>query len=150
MKRFRFSLETLLSLKKEKELEREISLARATGEVAVLDRRISVLRDEGSRTFMKGAVDIDEMRARELLFARTTSQIVKLAVPREKAESKRILARDEYTKAHAETMALERVREKRFGQWRILAKREEIKQLDEAAKGADVRRRLSGGSDEKL
>ena len=150
MKRFRFSLETLLSLKKEKELEREILLARATGELAVLDRQISMLRDEGSRTFMKGAVDIDEMRARDLLFTRTTKQIVKLKVPREKAESKRIHARDEYAKAHAEAMALERVREKRFDQWRVLAKREEIKQLDEAAKGADIRRRLSGGSDEEL
>ena len=150
MKRFRFSLETLLSLKKEKEQEREIALARATGELAILDRQISELREEGSRTFMRGAVDINELRARELLFTRTTKQIAKLAVPRRKAESKRIHARDEYAQAHAETMALERVREKRFEQWRIRARREEIKRLDEAAKGADVRRRLSGGSDEEL
>ncbi len=40
MKRFRFSLETLLSLRKEKEQECEITLAAAAGELAVIERRI--------------------------------------------------------------------------------------------------------------
>lgn len=147
MKRFLFSLETLLSLRKEREQECEIVLAIAAGKLAVIDNRIEAARLAGDNAFMTGGVTIEELRARDRLWMKSVSDRKALEQPRIEASIKVDDARNVYTKAHSQRAALDKLREKRMDQWKLKVKREEIKKLDETAKGATVRRRLTGGDE---
>ena len=142
MKRFRFSLETLLALRREQEQECEITLAAASGELLT----IAEARRAGEQAFESPAPGLDEMAARDRLWTKSVNDRAALAAPRAEAARKTDEARRLYTRAHIERKALERLREKRFEQWRGGVKREEARYLDESAKGA-VRRRREPGSD---
>ena len=146
MKRFRFSLDTLLALRREQEQECEIALAAASGELLTLDGRIAEARRAGEHAFESPAPGLDEMAARDRLWTKSVNDRAALAAPRAEAARKTDEARRLYTRAHIERKALERLREKRFEQWRGAVKREETRYLDESAKGA-VRRRHESGSD---
>ena len=147
MKRFRFSLETLLSLRREREQECEIALAVVTGRLATIDNRIERARLAGDNAFMAGGVTIDELRARDRLWMKSVSDRKALEQPRIEASMKVDDARIVYSEAHSQRAALDKLREKRIEQWKFQAKREEIKRLDETARGAPVRRRLTGGDE---
>jgi flagellar biosynthesis chaperone FliJ len=68
-----------------------------------------------------------------------------LEKPRDDAALRVENARKIYTEAHSKKAALEKLREKRMDQWKFQVKQDEIKRLDETAKGAASRRRLTGG-----
>lgn len=147
MKRFRFSLETLLTLRKEKEQECEIALASAVGELSSIDRRIAEARRHSEEVFMAGGRSLEDMRNREAVMRRASTVIESLQEPRELASGKVDVARHAYNEAHSQRAALDRLREKRREQWKADVRREEIRQLDETAKGALVRKRLTGGDE---
>ena len=147
MKRFRFSLETLLNLRKEKEQECEIALAAAVGELASIDRRIDDAQRQSDEVFMAGGRTLEDLRNREVVMSHASDVIQSLQEPRELASGKVDVARNAYNEAHSQRAALDRLREKRRDQWRAGIRREEIRQLDETAKGALVRKRLTGGDE---
>jgi len=145
MKRFRFSLETLLSLRREKEQEREIALAAATGRLVDIDRRIAAARAVGERAFSEIDGDLDALRLREALWAKSVNDQRALQEPRRDAASDLEAAREAYAEAHSERAALDRLKQRRREQWKKQVRRDEIRSLDEAAKGTAARKRLTGG-----
>lgn len=147
MKRFQFSLETLLSLRKEREQECEIALASAAGKLTLIENRIEEARSAGENAFSVDVVTLDDLRARDLLWMKSENDLRALEKPRSEAAVKVDDAQKIYTSAHSERSALDKLREKRMVQWKFKAKQEEIKRLDETAKGAVVRRRLTGGDE---
>jgi flagellar export protein FliJ len=147
MKRFRFSLETLLSLRKEREQECEIVLASAAGKLATIENGIEAARLAGERAFSEGGSSLYELQARELLWMKSKNDRKSLEQPRIEATAKVDSARKIYSLAHSERAALDKLREKRMDQWKFSVKQEEIKRLDETAKGAVARRRLTGGDE---
>ena len=148
MKRFRFSLETLLAIRWEKEQESEIALAAASGQLQAIDQSISEARRAGDEAFKSPAADLDAMAARDRLWAKSVNRCAALAAPRAEAARRVDKARSVYTEAHIERTALERLREKRFEQWRGDMKRKEAALLDENARGILLRRRRSEGMQE--
>jgi len=144
MKRFQFSLETLLSLRKEQEQECEIVLALAVGTLTSINRRIEAARRAGDNAFLSGGSSIEELRSRERLWLKSLGDCKALEQPKQEASRKVDEARDVYTEAHVKRTALDKLREKRKDQWKFKMKQEEIKRLDETAKGANIRRRLTG------
>jgi len=147
MKRFQFSLETLLSLRKEKEHECEIVLASAVGNLAAIDSRIEAARKAGNNAFQSENFSLDALRARERLWVKSQSDRKALEKPRKEATKKVDEARGMYTEAHSRRAALDKLRDKRKEQWKFQSKQEEIKRLDETAKGAAARYRLTGGEE---
>lgn len=147
MTRFRFSLETLLSLRKEKEQECEIALAAAVGELAAIDRRIDDARSRNDSVFLAGGRSLEELKIREAVMNNTSSLVKSLEGPRQAASGNVDAARGDYTEAHSQRAALDRLREKRQEQWKADGRREEIRRLDETAKGALARKRLTGGDE---
>jgi len=145
MKRFQFSLETLLSLRREREQECEITLASAVGSLLSIENRIEEARIAGENAFKPGGVSLDDLRARDRLWMKSLGDRKALEQPRNEASTRVDKARDVYTVAHSERAALDKLRDKRKEQWKRRLKHEEIKRLDETAKGAAVRRRLTGG-----
>ena len=145
MKRFRFSLETLLSLRREREQECEIVLSSAVGQLVSIDNRIEAARLAGERAFQAEGVTLDALRARDRLWLKSLGDRKALEKPRSEAVLKVDDARSLYTEAHIKWSALDKLREKRMQQWKARVKQEEIKRLDETAKGAVLRQRLIGG-----
>ncbi len=145
MRRFRFSLDTLLSLRREQEQECEIALAQAVGRLVGIEKQMEEARKKGEEVFLAGGSTLEALRSRERLWQKTRADIRKLEQPRMEAGEKVAEQRGIYNQAHARKMALENLREKRRKEWRLKMKREEINRLDEAAKGAAVRKNLQGG-----
>lgn len=143
MKRFRFSLETLLAIRREKEQESEIALAAASGRLQSIDQSISEARRAGDEAFKSPAAGLDAMAARDRLWAKSVNRRAALAAPRAEIARTVDQARSVYTEAHIERTALERLREKRFEQWRGDLKRKEAALLDESARGILLRRHKS-------
>ena len=134
MKRFRYSLDTLLALRREREREREIALAAAAGALSRIDLQIARLSDSGTRIFLTGGGEFEDLKMRERYYARSIKEIQKLTVPREQAEQAWKESSEAYAEAHRERLALDRVKEKRREEWRRELKREEILLLDETAR----------------
>jgi len=147
MKRFQFSLETLLSLRKEKEHECEIILASAVGLLAGIDNRIEAARAAGNNAFQGGDISLDTLRTRERLWVKSLNDRKALEKPRKEAMKKVDEARKMYAEAHSNRAVLDKLRNKRKEQWKFQSKQEEIKRLDETAKGAAARYRLTGGEE---
>ena len=145
MKRFRFSLETLLSLKREQEQEAEIALAKAVGQLNLINKQIEEARGHGEQAFSVEASSLAALQIREARWRKSVQDLKNLEEPRRNAESRAASARAVYTEARSQTAAIEKLREKKHEQWRKASLREEIDRLDETAKGAAVRSRLTGG-----
>ena len=85
MRRFQFRLERFLELRRWKEREWELALAKVLGECLLLERRIAEIAAEVSASFFsefrKGnSIDIDSMMRRELYVQR-------LAIERERTQA---------------------------------------------------------------
>ncbi len=145
MTQFQFSLETLLFIRKQKEQECEISLARAVGKLMKIENQIKQAGERGEKTFLAGGLTLEDLQIRENVWRKSLLDIKKLQETREKAQLEVSKERSLYKKAHADRMALEKLRERRMEEWKKKIKREEIKQLDEAAKGSAARMKLRGG-----
>jgi len=144
MKRFRYSLETLLSLRREREQECEIELANASSELMSVENRIESARIAGDRAFLITCANMNDMVARENLWLKSHNDQKALEKPRAEAAKKIENARVHYHDAHSRRVALDRIREKRLRQWRKKVKKEEINRLDETNNAASMRQRLWG------
>lgn len=145
MKRFRFSLDTLLTLRREREQECEIDLARAVGKLAEIDRRINEAAAFGERAFAFRETGLESLRARERLWTKSVADLKALERPRRDAAAVVEEKRRVYAEAHSQWAALDKLRERMFEKWRTDMRKEEARLLDETAVGTMARKRLMGG-----
>ncbi len=144
MRRFRFRLERFLELKRHRERDRELALARVLGQCLLLKRRIGEIDGEVSGSyalsFRAGAViDIEAMAGRELYVQR---------LAREKARTQEALAaktveleeaRARYLEASKERKVLDKLRERNEAEYYERAKDEEFKTIDDLNTAASLR-----------
>ncbi|HVO38582.1 MAG TPA: flagellar export protein FliJ [Spirochaetia bacterium] len=145
MRRFQFRLERFLELRRWKERECEIALAKVLGECLVLERRIADIAVEVSASFFTvfttgGAVDIGTMARRELY-------VLRLAQERERTEAtlaeKRVEleeVRAKYVEAARARKVLDKLKERRADDYYERQLDEEFKTVDEINTAAQSRR----------
>jgi len=144
MRRFQFRLERFLELRRWKEREWELKLARAQGECLLLENRIRQIGEEigASRLaqFSDGRrVDVEAMARRELYVQR-------LAVERERAQVTLVEKRREmekvragYLEASRDRKVLDKLKERRSEEYYDRQLDEEYKAVDDLASSAAAR-----------
>ena len=145
MRRFQFRLERFLELRRWKEREWELKLARAQGECLLLENRIRQIGEEigASRLaqFSDGRrVDVEAMARRELYVQR-------LAVERERAQVTLVEKRREmekvragYLEASRDRKVLDKLKERRSVEYYDRQLDEEYKAADDLSSSAAARR----------
>jgi len=133
MKRFRFSLATLLSLRKEKTLECEFLLADKIGRLMLVRRQMEDAKEARDSAFFESKADLEGLRIRENLLRRALSRNTILRAQLTDAEKDVEEARHAYLAARSKSAALEKLEKRRRRYWTSAARREEIKTLDDVA-----------------
>ncbi|MDR1411971.1 MAG: flagellar export protein FliJ [Spirochaetaceae bacterium] len=136
MKRFRFNLQKILDLRAGREQDAKIELGRAVGRLAELTGRLKALAEDRSRAAagrFARSNSAEDMRAYELYITRLDSQKEELLEEAAAAELAVNEKREAYLAASRDRKILDKLREKRFGEYRKLALREEVKLTDDAA-----------------
>ncbi len=139
MRSFRFSLEPVLSYRRQVEemRKREFALAhRAMREH--MERLQSLFVEEARvkgdlRVQEAGALDLGEIRAQRRYLAAVVRRIVAAREQAQRRAEEQAVARAAYLKAGRERRVLERLRERRHEDWAREASREEQKFMDEIA-----------------
>jgi flagellar FliJ protein len=138
MKRFHFNLQKVLDLRAWREQDAEIELGRAISRLTELTNRLKALAEERFRAVADRFVrsnSAEDMFTYERYITRLDSQkeeLLKEAAEAELAVSER---REAYLAASRDRKVLDKLRERRFGEYRRLALREEVKLTDDAASG---------------
>ena len=140
MKRFRFQLETLLRVRREREEERKRRLAEAQRLVMEQKGRLTELFDEESRETeaqrrlrQGGVIDLQEVRARMLYSRAVVRRIQEGFDALQDRVADEGIRRTDLLRAAQERRVLEKLRERKWESWRYEAGREEQKRLDEIA-----------------
>jgi flagellar protein FliJ len=146
MRRFQFRLERFLELRRWKEREWEVALAKILGECLLLERRLVEIAAEISASlhsvFLGGnRIDIEAMARRELFVQR-------LARERERTQATLVEKRKEleevrakYLEAAKERKVLDKLKERRAGEYYEHALDEEFKTIDDMNTAAATRER---------
>ena len=146
MRRFQFRLERFLDLRRWKERERELVLAKVLGECLLLERRIAEIAAEISASFLSGfrtgnMIDIDSMARRELYVQR-------LARERERTQTtlaeKRVeleQVRAKYLEASRERKVLDKLKDRQAAAYYERQIDEEFKTIDDINTAAATRHR---------
>ena len=150
MKRFRFNLQKALDLRAYREQDAEIELGRAISRFTELTNRLKVLAEERFRAAadrFARSNSAEDMLAYERYITRLDSQKEELLKEAAAAELTVNEKREAYLAASKDRKVLDKLREKRFGEYRKLALREEVKLTDDAASGHFAEEELpsSGG-----
>lgn len=146
MRRFRFRLEKFLDLRRWKEREREIALAKVLGEVLLLEKRIAEIAEEIAASLFgrfrrDNRIDVEAMARRELYAQRLS---------RERENKRRALvlknrelaeARARYLEASKERKVLDKLRERRETEYYERAIDEEFKEIDDMNTASSTRQR---------
>jgi flagellar FliJ protein len=147
MKRFRFSLEKVLDLRKHREREAEVELGRAIGELTEIENKIKALALEKTRAakerFSLNNTTI-EIQSYDLYIMRLDQSKDRLLEEAAKAELKVEAARAVYLEASRDRKAVDKLKEKRGTEYRREMFAEETKVLDDVSDGKRARQRVSG------
>jgi flagellar FliJ protein len=144
MRRFRFRLERFLELKRHRERDRELALARVLGQCLLLKRRIAEIDGEVSGSyalsFRAGTlIDIEAMAGRELYVQRLVREKARtqeaLAVKTAELEE----ARARYLEAAKERKVLDKLRERNEAEYYERQKDEEFKTIDDLNTASSLR-----------
>jgi flagellar protein FliJ len=134
MRRFRFKLEKLLELRGFHERKAELVLAEKAGRCSLLENELRGNAEARARTgremFSVGRM-LADYRAAELYIVRLDRDRDKLTEELAAAELEREKARLEYIEKRKAREVLDKIKERRQGEYYRLAKREEIKALDD-------------------
>ncbi len=150
MKRYSFPLEFLLGLRREKEREWEIRLARATGDCVHLTERIRDTEDRRRRApDPEEHTDIELFRSRILYQDRLSLESDRLREEKTRAEKVRDEVREGYLEAAREAQALDKFKERRRDEYRRGLLAREHKRLDDLNSGAAARRSAPGDGAEE-
>ncbi len=148
MRRFRFRLEKFLELRRWKEREREIALAKALGEVLMLEKRIAEIAEQIAASLFGQfrrddrwgtRIDVEAMARRELYAQRLSrereNKRAALVVKRRELEE----ARAKYLEASKERKVLDKLRERREAEYYEKAIDEEFKEIDDMNTASSTR-----------
>ena len=135
MKRFFFNLEKILSLRKHREHETEIELGKAIGVLSGIEQNIQYVAEERFRAGESYSGISSMLRSYILYTDRLDRQKVKLMKEAAKAEQKVEEAREIYIEASRDRKVLDKVKEKREGEYRKFILAEETKTLDDQTAG---------------
>jgi flagellar protein FliJ len=144
MRRFRFRLERLLDLRRWKEREREIALAKVLGEVMMLEKRIAEIGELISGSLFgdfrrENRIDVQALARRELYAQRLAREREKrrgeLAAKRLELDE----VRARYLEAAKERKVLEKLRERRATEYYEQAADEEYREIDDMNTASSTR-----------
>jgi len=134
MRRFRFRLAPLLRLRSQMERSSRRELATALAEVNAVDQRIASaaagIRDCADQAREHGAVGL---LAQQLETALRRHEW-RLQGERRKAEQRAEAVRIDYVVKARDLRALQKLRDRRFDEWRVAAAKSEQAELDELAR----------------
>ena len=145
MKKFQFSLAALLSLREEQTRKCEFLLAAEIGKLAMVKNQMESVNKDKDRALFSARADLNELRMRELLLRRALNERRALRTQLVEGEKKVEKARHTYFEARSKSVALEKLRRKRKKHWKLAVRQEEMKNLDEIAKGLGPRLDASRG-----
>jgi flagellar FliJ protein len=157
MRRFQFRLERLLDLRRWKEREWELALAKILGECLLLENRITEIGVQigASRlaVFTDGVrVDVQAMSRRELYVQRLTAERTRTQAFLVERRSEMERTRARYLAASKDRKVLDRLKDRRAEEYYDRQRDEEFKAVDEINTAAAARRgvleivRVPGGS----
>ncbi|AEF84027.1 flagellar export protein FliJ [Treponema primitia ZAS-2] len=136
MRRFRFALQKVLELREHVEAEAKIELGRAMGALNLIEQRIKTVAEQRNNAvaerFAPGR-DFSEMQNYERYIVRLDQTKEKLLKDASLAELDVAEKRDIYLEAARDRKVLDKVKERRTGEYRKEALAEENKELDEVA-----------------
>jgi flagellar FliJ protein len=144
MRRFQFRLERFLDLRRWKEREWEIRLAHATGKVVLLKNRIAEIGAEigasYGRSFTSGAaVDVDAMAGRELYVQRLAAERARKSAELEVRTREMEEVRVRYLEAARDRKVLDKLKDRRAGEYYERQRDEEYKTIDDLNTAAPLR-----------
>ena len=131
MKRFSFNLEKVLSLRKYREQEAEIELGRAIGVLSGIENQIRFNADERHRAGNLFSGNAGMFRSYVLYISRLDLQKEILLEEAARAEQKVEEARAVFIEASRERKVLDKLKEKRAGEYRKSVLAEETKAMDD-------------------
>jgi flagellar protein FliJ len=148
MRRFQFRLERFLDLRRWKEREWEIALSKVLGECLLLENRITEIDAEigSSRlaVFTDGArVDVESMTRRELYVQRIMHERERARSTLEEKRKEMEKVRAKYLEASRERKVLDKLKERRAGDYYEHQRDEEFKSADDLNSAAAVLRGIS-------
>ena len=149
MKRFRFRLERLLSLRRHRETEWEQRLAEATGRVVTVQREIGDRVAEKARALRdqyQGGIDVRRLLSTNEYMRRMDHEIEKEEALLVRFRREREALQEKYLEASRDRKVLERLKDRRAAEYAKLQRVEETKQLDDITSGRAARER--GRNDE--
>ena len=127
MKHYQFSLETLLSFRRDAERRSALLLSEAVNSVKSIDQKIKEQNDRKNYAFTKTCNTLELMRLRENIWHASVNQIKHLKNIRENAAEKLEKAQANYNEAYRNRQSLERLSNKRKIEWnKKRRKRQEI------------------------
>jgi flagellar FliJ protein len=145
MRRFGFSLEKVLELRRYAEREWELKLAEVTSRVIAVEQEIlewGRRRHEMRRYHAPtGTIDISVLRSREEYVNRIDARVMMLQHRLVALEAERAKVREGYVEASKKRKALTRLKERQADEYYKEALRDEGRVLDEIAGSQVIRRR---------
>ncbi len=157
MRRFQFRLERFLDLRRWKEREWEIALAKALGECLLLENRIAeigqLIGSSRLSVFTDGArVDVEAMARRELYVQRLAVERTRTQVTLEEKRREMEKVRAKYLEASKERKVLDKLKERKSEEYYDRQRDEEFKAVDDmnsaAAVARGIRADVPGGFEE--
>ncbi len=144
MRRFQFRLERFLELRRWKERERELALAKVLGECLLLERRIAEIDAEVSASFLSVfrsgiSVDIESMRRRELYVQRLSRERERAAARLEEKKAELEQVRAKYLEAARDRKVLDKLKDRQAEAYYERQIDEEFKAIDDINTAASTR-----------
>ncbi len=136
MRRFQFRLERFLDLRRWKERECEIALAKVLGECLLLERRISEIGTQIGDSLVPagapgGLIDVIALAQREHFVQRLGVERQRARRTLEQKSKELQQAREKYLQASKERKVLDRLKERRSDEYYDKALDEEFKAIDD-------------------
>ncbi|HVP19024.1 MAG TPA: flagellar export protein FliJ [Spirochaetia bacterium] len=151
MRRFQFRLERFLELRRWKERERELALAKTLGECLLLEKRIAEIAEEVSASFLSvfrtgSAIDIESMRRRELYVQRLAQERERLGIALARKREELEQVRTRYLEAARERKVLDKLKERQADAYYERQIDEEFKTIDDINTAAATRQHWWGST----
>ncbi|MDR2518872.1 MAG: flagellar export protein FliJ [Spirochaetaceae bacterium] len=138
MKRFAFGLEKVLGLRRHRERETETALGKAVGALTALEQRINSAAAERARVSAHPP-EARDIPAFDRYILRLEHEKAAFLQEKARAEQKAEEARQVYLEAARDRKIIDKVKERRRGEYCKRTAREETKILDDLASSAKIR-----------
>jgi flagellar FliJ protein len=144
MRRFQFRLERFLELRRWKEREWELALARVLGECLLLERRIAEITGEVAASFLAvfrsgTRIDIEAMSRRELYVRRLSLERERTRASLIEKQRELDQVRAKYLEAAKNRKVLDKLKERRETEYYEHQVDEEFKTIDDMNTAASMR-----------